>query len=146
MHGQQENSMTLHLQDRSTGSRRAFPNAVEDGLCAVSDHDRTEAVLYTRLNLVLQSTINTEQILDIFFLEAQRLLSFDGISFSNAHHQLYFETGISADYSAHYRLFANQDYLGEVNITRNSTFSEEELEVLERLIAALISPLGKTLF
>ncbi len=136
--GQQESCMTLSFQHSDTASQDGYSARLDDAFVSGD-------VLVSRLGHILRTRTDLEQMLDLFFFEAQRMLSFDGIRYSNFHRHSHFEVGVLSGYHAHYRLFANQDYLGEMDIARSSPFGEEELETLERLISALISPLRNTM-
>lgn len=109
-------------------------------------YDRTpKPGWYAHLNHMLQATIDTEHLFDMFFFEAQQLISFDGIKFDNHHHNCHYCIGLQSEHRAHYRLYSNQDYVGELTISRNTSFSDGDLELLENLISTTIAPLEKAL-
>ncbi len=88
---------------------------------------------------------NVKQLFESFFFEAQVILSFDGVEFENNHANRCCTIGIPAKHCVNYRLFANQDYVGELRISRNSRFTDSDFASLENLISTVIEPLRKTM-
>ena len=62
------------------------------------------------------------------------------MSFSNAPLDIRYRVGITAKHRCHYRLFSNQDYLGEMSFTSVKPFEDEELALLEGLLGVIIIP------
>ncbi len=97
--------------------------------------------LLIKLASRLQTTLELEQILEIFFSELQHAVLVDGISFSNSNQNLLHSVGKEGVHSCSYRLTTNKDYVGELTFSRNTRFREHELANIEGMISTLVYPL-----
>lgn len=107
----------------------------------------TDAGHETRYRLLsaLQTTLNTEHLLTIFFNEITALITISGLRYENEPLNLQVSLGNTAAHSSSYRLIIQGDQLGELAITRDSRFSETELHLFEKLLGNLLCPLRNTL-
>jgi len=103
------------------------------------------AQLRQQLSLRLQTSLEVERILELFFSEVQRLVPLDALSYQLASCDLRLDLGERANHSAGYRLNHEGEYLGELTFRRNQRFSEDELGQLESLLASLLFPLRNAL-
>ena len=103
------------------------------------------AQLRQQLSLQLQTSLEAERILELFFREVQRLVPLDALSYQLASCDLRLDLGSRASHSAGYRLSHEGEYLGELTFRRNQRFSEDELGQLESLLASLLFPLRNAL-
>jgi len=103
------------------------------------------AQLRQQLSLQLQTSLEVDRILDLFFREVQRLVPLDALSYQQPISDLRLELGERANHSAGYRLSHMGEYLGELIFRRNQRFSDEELGQLESLLASLLFPLRNAL-
>jgi diguanylate cyclase (GGDEF)-like protein len=103
------------------------------------------AQLRQQLNLRLQTCLEAERILELFFTEVQRLVPVCAMSYHLASCDLRLDLGERAKHSAGYRLNHDGEYLGELTFRRNQRFSENELGQLESLLASLLFPLRNAL-
>ncbi len=103
------------------------------------------AQLRQQLNLQLQTSLEIERIIDLFFQQVPRLVGLDALSYQHAAHDVRIELGGRASHSAGYRLSHDGEYLGELIFRRSQRFSEEELGQLESLLASLLFPLRNAL-
>lgn len=103
------------------------------------------AHLRQRLNLQLQTSLEVDRILNLFFQEVSQLVPLDALSYQLSNHDLRLELGARASHSAGYRLNHAGEYLGELIFRRNQRFSEDELGQLESLMASLVFPLRNAL-
>ncbi|MVW75528.1 GGDEF domain-containing protein [Pseudomonas xionganensis] len=101
--------------------------------------------LRQQLSLQLQTSLEAERILELFFREVQRLVPLDALSYQLASCDLRLDLGSRASHSAGYRLSHEGEYLGELTFRRNQRFSEDELGQLESLLASLLFPLRNAL-
>ena len=105
--------------------------------------------LYTDLRLhlsdVLQTSLDLQQILQLFFEEINTTLPLSSLSYHNDKINGTIELGNSTKHSCHYQLTTNKDSLGELVFTRNKRFQEKELQLLELLISCLICPIRNAL-
>jgi diguanylate cyclase (GGDEF)-like protein len=103
------------------------------------------AQLRQQLSLRLQTSLEAERILELFFTEVQRLVPLSAMSYQLASCDLRLDLGERANHSAGYRLNHEGEYLGELTFRRNLRFSEDELGQLESLLASLLFPLRNAL-
>lgn len=103
------------------------------------------AQLRQQLSLRLQTSLEVERILELFFSEVQRLVPLGALSYQLASCDLRLDLGERASHSAGYRLNHEGEYLGELTFRRNQRFSEDELGQLESLLASLLFPLRNAL-
>ncbi|WP_043310850.1 GGDEF domain-containing protein [Pseudomonas sp. ML96] len=103
------------------------------------------AQLRQQLSLQLQTSLEADRILDLFFREVQRLVPISALSYQLAACDLRLELGERANHSASYRLSHQGEYLGELTFRRNQRFTDDELGQLESLLASLLFPLRNAL-
>jgi diguanylate cyclase (GGDEF)-like protein len=103
------------------------------------------AQLRQQLSLQLQTSLEVDRILGLFFQEIQRLVPLNALSYQLAACDLRLELGERANHSAGYRLSHEGEYLGELTFRRSQRFSEDELGQLESLLASLLFPLRNAL-
>ncbi|MBU1488938.1 MAG: GGDEF domain-containing protein [Gammaproteobacteria bacterium] len=103
------------------------------------------AQLRQQLGLQLQTSLDAERTLKLFFTEVQRLVALDAMGYQHGASDLRLELGERATHSATYRLTHEGEQLGELVFRRRIRFSDEELGQLESLLAALIFPLRNAL-
>ncbi|MGP0173509.1 GGDEF domain-containing protein [Pseudomonas sp. NCHU5208] len=105
----------------------------------------TLAELRQQLNLQLQTSLEIERILELFYREVQSLVPIDAMGFQHTSHDLRLELGERAPHSAGYRLSHDGEYLGELTFRRRQRFDDDELAQLESLLACLLFPLRNAL-
>ncbi|WP_028626616.1 GGDEF domain-containing protein [Metapseudomonas resinovorans] len=103
------------------------------------------AELRRQLNLQLQTSLEVERIVSLFFSEVQRLVALDALAYQHQSSDLRLEYGSRSSHSAGYRLTHEGEYLGELIFRRNQRFDEQELNQLESLLATLLFPLRNAL-
>ena len=103
------------------------------------------AELRQQLSLQLQTSLDAERILSLFFREVQRLVPLNSLAFVHPAHDLRLELGERAPHSAGYRLSHMGEYLGELIFRRQRRFADDELAQLESLLACLLFPLRNAL-
>jgi diguanylate cyclase (GGDEF)-like protein len=103
------------------------------------------AQLRQQLNLQLQTSLEFDRILGLFFQEVQRLVPLNALSYQLAASDLRLELGERANHSASYRLSHEGEYLGELTFRRNQRFADDELSQMESLLASLLFPLRNAL-
>ncbi|MGE8359057.1 GGDEF domain-containing protein [Pseudomonas sp.] len=101
--------------------------------------------LRQQLSLQLQTSLDVERILRLFFGEVQRLVSLDALAYHYQISDLRLELGERANHSAAYRLSHDGEYLGELIFRRKVRFEDDELAQLESLLASLLFPLRNAL-
>jgi diguanylate cyclase (GGDEF)-like protein len=103
------------------------------------------AQLRQQLTLQLQTSLEVDQILGLFFREVQRLVPLDALVYRHSSSEVQVELGNLATHCAGYRLNHAGEYLGELLLRRNQRFDEHELAQLESLLASLLFPLRNAL-
>ncbi|WP_044870325.1 GGDEF domain-containing protein [Pseudomonas sp. LFM046] len=103
------------------------------------------AELRRQLALQLQTSLDVERIVNLFFNEVQRLVPLDALAYLHQSSDLRLEFGSRSSHSAGYRLSHEGQYLGELIFRRNQRFDENELNQLESLLASLLFPLRNAL-
>jgi diguanylate cyclase (GGDEF)-like protein len=103
------------------------------------------AQLRQQLNLQLQTSLEPQRILGLFYREIQRLVPLDALSYQHKSSDLRLEFGLRGHHSISYSLSHEGEHLGELVFRRNQRFSEHEQANLESLLAALLYPMRNTL-
>ncbi|NBB60379.1 diguanylate cyclase [Pseudomonas sp. ODNR1LW] len=103
------------------------------------------AQLRQQLNLQLQTSLEPQRILGLFYREIQRLVPLDALSYQHQSSDLRLEFGLRGHHSISYSLSHEGEHLGELIFRRNQRFSEQEQGYLESLLAALLFPMRNTL-
>lgn len=101
--------------------------------------------LRQQLTLLLQTSLDVERIMTLFFQEIQRLVPLDALTYQHNGSDLRLDLGERGSHSVSYCLNHMNDYLGELLFRRAQRFSEDELAQLESLLAALLFPLRNAL-
>ncbi|MDP9688967.1 UNVERIFIED_ORG: diguanylate cyclase (GGDEF)-like protein [Pseudomonas mohnii] len=103
------------------------------------------AQLRQQLNLQLQTSLEPQRILGLFYREIQRLVPLDALMYQHKSSDLRLEFGQRGHHSISYSLSHEGEHLGELTFRRNQRFSEQEQANLESLLAALLYPMRNTL-
>ncbi|WP_447802196.1 GGDEF domain-containing protein [Pseudomonas serbica] len=103
------------------------------------------AQLRQQLNLQLQTSLEPQRILGLFYREIQRLVPLDALSYQHKSSDLRLEFGLRGHHSISYSLSHEGEHLGELVFRRNQRFSEQEQGHLESLLAALLFPMRNAL-
>ncbi|WP_432669191.1 GGDEF domain-containing protein [Pseudomonas umsongensis] len=103
------------------------------------------AQLRQQLNLQLQTSLEPQRILGLFYREIQRLVPLDALIYQHKSSDLRLEFGQRGHHSISYSLSHEGEHLGELIFRRNQRFSEQEQANLESLLAALLYPMRNTL-
>ena len=101
--------------------------------------------LRQQLTQQLQSSLEAERILGLFFEEVRQLIPLDALGYRHPGSDLRLEFGSSAKHSVSYRLSHDSDYLGELIFRRRQRLGEEEQRQLESLLGTLLFPLRNAL-
>lgn len=93
----------------------------------------------------LQTSLEPQRILGLFFREVQRLVPLDALSYEYKASELRLEFGHRGHHSVSYCLSHEGQHLGELVFRRNQRFSEQERANLESLLSALLFPIRNAL-
>ncbi|HSC68647.1 MAG TPA: GGDEF domain-containing protein [Cellvibrio sp.] len=102
-----------------------------------------EQELTTRVRLAqaLQMSLDTAEVLKIFYTHIQTVVSLSGLTFKSANTDDDIKIGRTCLHHCDYRLTTDEGYLGEIIFSRSKRFAESELITLEFLLGSLIYPL-----
>lgn len=103
------------------------------------------AKLRQQMSMQLQTSLEPQRILGLFFREVQRLVALDALSYEHKSSDLRLEFGQRGHHSISYSLSHEGEHLGELVFRRNQRFSEQEQGNLESLLATLLYPMRNTL-
>jgi diguanylate cyclase (GGDEF)-like protein len=102
-------------------------------------------ILRHQLGLQLQTSLEAEKILGMFFQSVQRLIALKGLQFKHLETDLNVQLGERALYRASYDMSLHGEHMGEVVFQREIRFNDEELFQLESLLACLLHPMRNAL-
>ncbi|MDP9712925.1 UNVERIFIED_ORG: diguanylate cyclase (GGDEF)-like protein [Pseudomonas fluorescens] len=97
------------------------------------------------MSLQLQTSLEPQRILGLFFREVQRLVPLDALTYVHDGSDLRLEFGARGHHSASYSLSHEGEHMGELVFRRNQRFNEQELGYLESLLSALLYPMRNAL-
>ncbi|KQN52640.1 hypothetical protein ASE98_21185 [Pseudomonas sp. Leaf48] len=103
------------------------------------------AQLRQQLSMQLQTSLEPQRILGIFYREIQRMVPLDALSYQHNSCDLRLEFGERGHHSVSYSLSHEGEHLGELVFRRNRRFDEQEQGNLESLLAALLYPMRNAL-
>lgn len=98
-----------------------------------------------RLTTALQTTLELEKLLGIFSESLQETVRHQGLTYRNEQRGFVLGIGHAGRHSCNYRLSLLGTDLGEVVVSRNKRFAEQELAQLEYLLCSLVYPLRNAL-
>jgi len=103
------------------------------------------ADLRVRLAQALQTSLDLNIVLELFFENIQELVPLQGMLYRHAAKD--FQTLIGRDYQqrVNYRLTTAHDDLGELTFMRSKRFREQDMMALESILSALVCPLRNAL-
>ena len=97
-------------------------------------------VQFKLINL-LQTTLELEPLLDLFFDQLQQLIDIQSLDYTFEDKNVQLKLGTRSVHNAHYSLTTKQFFLGAITFTRKKRFSEPELAQIENLLGTLVYPL-----
>ncbi len=103
------------------------------------------AQLRQQLGQQLQTSLEPQRILGLFFREIQRLVPLDALTYQHQASDLRLEFGQRGHHSVSYSLSHVGEQLGELVFRRNHRFSELDQGNLESLLSALLFPMRNAL-
>ena len=108
---------------------------------------KTESDLTHTLELTnkLQTTLELESVVELFLESIKTQISYDGVTFQILSVDFSITLGQQARHHLSYKLKLLEQDLGEIHLSRNKAFSEQELEQLEVHLAVLLYPLRNAL-
>lgn len=93
----------------------------------------------------LQTTLDLQNLLDIFIKYLNRQVPTGGLSYRHPSRGIHLALGQDNRHHCDYRLITPRDNLGEIRFNRAQRFTEAEMACIESLLATLIYPLRNSL-
>lgn len=106
--------------------------------------NRIEDVV-ARLPSVLQTTIDLDEVINLFHREISKVLTYDSLHYVHQGVLCDINTGSRSHHSCNYRLEMNTVWLGELTLTRRKKFTDADTQMVEDLLCKLIYPLRNSL-
>jgi diguanylate cyclase (GGDEF)-like protein len=101
--------------------------------------------LRQHLDQRLQSSLEVERILTLFFKHVQHLIPLDGLTYRHVSSDVQLRLGGHGRHGVTYSLSHEGESLGELGLQRNMMFLEQELADIEALLASLLFPIRNAL-
>jgi len=100
--------------------------------------------LKARISMLLQTSLDTDRVIELFLEQVQTAVPVDGIVFENIDNTIS-KLGRLSPHHAQYQLITGDTDLGAIRFHRRRTFREHELEKLEHLLGVFVCPLRNAL-
>jgi len=98
-----------------------------------------------QVNTRLQSTLDLEELIDIFANQVRSHVSFDSLRYQNEPQVKKIKIGRDFPHCCRFSLLSHEGKLGEITFTRRKPFSPQESSNLESLLRNLVYPLRNAL-
>jgi len=118
-----------------------FSNRLNPFQAELSAFKAREQQLIHQLNRELQSSLEVQDILTLFFNRIAEFLQLDGFCYTQEDQDCHYSTPEQGRNKVSYRLETDSAKLGTLIFTRNKRFAESDLETLENLLGCLLFPL-----
>lgn len=109
----------------------------------IKQDDYTE--LRVRLTQALQTSLDLNIVLELFFEHIQELVPLQGMLYRHAGKDCQALIGRDYQQKVNYRLTTAHDDLGELTFSRTKRFREQDMMALESVLSALVCPLRNAL-
>ncbi|MCP3866923.1 MAG: GGDEF domain-containing protein [Gammaproteobacteria bacterium] len=110
-----------------------------------SDSRKRFASKVLALTGILQTTLETNELIALFGKELRKFVNFDGIVYQLPELEINIELGHQSPHHCDYQLVVSSEELGDLQLFRFYPFKESELEIIENLMAGLLYPLRNAL-
>ncbi len=139
--------MSTQFNTISSEYLRALVAPKDPGYLPAFETDSGEPDMNHALRLagVLQTTLEIDQLINLFSEQVKSSLHHSGIAYRNDEPALVLRNGRSGAHSCTYSLVVNEESLGELSLTRNKPFTPEDTKVLEYMLCTLVYPLRNAL-
>ena len=135
-----ETSISTSTKESVKESVRMFKHS------AASDRQRTgDNIAELDLTNRLHTTLDIRHLLDSFIHEIRKALPCDGIEYRDDSVQLEIIDGVLSEHRVCYDIENLKEQLGKISFTREKAFRQDEIELLENMVAGLIQPLRNSL-
>lgn len=105
------------------------------------ENNADSELLLQRLPMVLQTTLDLRQLLQLFHQQLQTVLKHDGLRLQHPPLRQDLKFGNTAHHNCHYQLEIDKQSLGKLSLSRGRRFSDDEIRLIEDLLCKLVYPL-----
>ena len=116
------------------------PNTLDNGNTTI-DILAEQKLLQLHISQILQTSLELEVILSLFYKELNKHAGINSLGFRNEQNSISLNFGDSAKHSCHYSLQVNGSNLGDLILTRAKRFSANDLQLIESLTGSLVCPI-----
>lgn len=122
----------------SQGNLRLLAGEQQSALAEISADSE---LLLQHLPMLLQTTLDLRQLLQLFHQQIQSVLQQDGLrlQYPPLHQDIKF--GNTAHHNCHYQLEIDKQSLGKLSLSRGRRFDQDEIRLIEDLLCKLVYPL-----
>ncbi|NJD08786.1 MAG: GGDEF domain-containing protein [Methylococcaceae bacterium] len=116
-------------------------------LCSVRAGKRRSVIDQPYYDLIfgLQATLDLSELLEIFNSHLERAVPHEGYRYSNPELGIEISTGRRCLYACQYDLQMDEHNLGQLTVTRERVFSEDDLATIEAYFCRLLFPIRNAL-
>ncbi len=107
----------------------------------VQESTPDSALVIQRLPMLLQTTLDIRQLLQLFHQQVQAILQHDGLRMQHLPLRQDIKFGNTAHHNCHYQLEIDKQSLGKLTLSRGRRFSDDEILLIEDLLCKLVYPL-----
>lgn len=102
---------------------------------------KTASLHHYDISSALQTTLDFYELIMIFSSKIKTMIPHSGVEYRNSGFDIEFQSGITTKHACSYNLTIEDQDLGELKLTRQQRFNDEDLKLLETLLCCLIYPL-----
>lgn len=135
------NTIPIHSLDIPVSDSEHTKNSPAENAQASVIEDSS----FLGLTQTLQSTLDISKLLELYDDEVSAFIPHDGFTYKNLKENILVELGENKSYCYTYKLVLLRKNLGEVSFYRKQPFSKDELNHLDKLVAALLYPVRNSL-
>lgn len=135
--------MIHSLPSDTTNLRRLEQNTVSVVTAKPASVERDDTLV--KLPLILQTSLDTRQLLRLFDEQIKPLLAHSGLQFTHPDNKFEFRLGSKRHHKCNYQLEIDREYLGQITLSRAYRFSDSEIHLVEDLLCKLVYPLRNSL-
>ncbi len=107
----------------------------------IQENNADSELLLQRLPMLLQTTLDLRQLLQLFHQQVQSVLQLDGLFLEHPTVGQDLKFGSTAHHNCHYQLEIDKQALGKLTLSRGRRFSDDEILLIEDLLCKLVYPL-----
>ncbi|MEX1200317.1 MAG: GGDEF domain-containing protein [Methylophaga sp.] len=107
----------------------------------IQENSADTELLLQRLPMLLQTTLDLRQLLQLFHQQVQSVLQLDGLRLQHPPLRQDLKFGNTVHHNCHYQLEIDKQSLGKLTISRGRRFSDDEILLIEDLLCKLVYPL-----